>query len=90
MIYTKEDVAPARNVNGKDVALSDAERDAIAAEWSANEARDSTMSRTAELEKKRAFAMMSLQERVLAEAILDPDAPQPVKDYAAELAKGSP
>lgn len=39
MTYTRDDVAPFRCVDGKNVALTDAQRDAIAAEWNAEAAR---------------------------------------------------
>jgi hypothetical protein len=38
MPYTKDDVSDHRMVNGEKVMLSDAERQAIADEWTANEA----------------------------------------------------
>jgi len=79
-----------RCVNGTYVDMTPAEEAAQLAEWAANDQAIATRAAQQQREQRRAAALASLLDKVLAEALLDPNAPQPVKDYAAELAKGSP
>lgn len=83
--YTKDDVSAFRMVGGDRVRLSDDERQAIANEWNANEAAAELKRTKREAEAKRAAALRVLEDQRLAEAMKDPNAPQPVKDYAATL-----
>jgi len=89
MAYTKDDVATHRSMNGLAVPLSDEERQAIADRWNQDAAGELAKRRAVEVEAKRGAALAALQDKVLASALLDPNAPQAVKDYAVELAKGT-
>jgi len=78
-----------RCVNGTYVDMTPAEEAAQLAEWAANDQAFAAKAAQEQREQKRAAALVALQDKVLAEAMLDPNAPQAVKEYAAELAKGS-
>jgi uncharacterized protein YbjQ (UPF0145 family) len=87
-MLTRDEVADHRTVNGKKVALSDAERDTIAADRTAMQ--DEIQRVEAEMEKaeKRAAAVRAMQDRLLAEALIDPNAPAEIKAYAETISTG--
>ncbi len=72
-------------VNGEYIDMTAAEEAATRAEWAANDQAIAARTAQVQLEGKRAVALAALQEKVLAEALVDPAAPQAVKDYAAAL-----
>ena len=72
-------------VNGTYVDLTPAEEAAQLAEWVANDQATAAKAAQEQREQKRASALAALQDKVLAEALLDPNAPQAVKDYATVL-----
>ena len=84
MTYTIADVGK-RIVNGEEVSMTDAEKQAIADEWNVNVARAEAKRAAALIEQKRLAAMRVLQDQVLAAACADPNAPPEVKEYAAAL-----
>ncbi len=88
MTYAVADVGK-RIVDGVEIPMSDAEKQAIADEWNANEAHALAVRAAAALAGKRAAALEALQAQVLATALQDPSAPAAVKDYAAELQRKS-
>ena len=88
MTYSIADVG-ARLIDGVEVPMTDAEKQALADEWNANEARALAERNAATLARKRAAALEALQAQVLAAALQDPAAPAAVKDYAAELQRKS-
>ena len=85
MPFTKDDVSLYRSVNGIKVPLTNMERQVLADEWNKNEL-DAILERTRiNLETKKLLALQSLQLKVLEAALIDPNAPQEVKDYAELL-----
>ena len=84
MTYAIADVG-ARLIDGVEIPMTDAEKQAIADEWNANDALAATERAALVLARKRAAALEALQAQVLAAALQDPAAPAAVKDYAAEL-----
>jgi len=86
MTYTIADVGP-RVIDGVETPMSDEEKQQTVDEWNANEAAAAASISAAVAEKARAAALTALQDKALAQAIADPNAPQAVKDYAAVLAK---
>jgi hypothetical protein len=72
-------------VSGLRVDLTLEEDEAVRAEWAANDVIAAEERAVLELERKKAAATHALEERSLAEALTDPDAPQEVKDYAVAI-----
>ena len=85
MPFTKDEVALHRCVNGSLVELSPEERQAIADEWNANEAKYAERQRLARLEAAMLEACRAIEQKRLEDAMKDPLAPQQVKDYVELL-----
>lgn len=83
-MHTADDVGPAV-VNGVEMVLPLEERQKISDEWNANEQAAADAAHAGELAAKHAQALRALQDKVLADALADPNAPQAVKDYATLL-----
>ena len=72
-------------VHGQRVQMDAAEEVEIRAFWAANDGVRLSEEAAIELEAKRRAAIAAIQDELLDERVLDPNAPQEVKDYAAAL-----
>ena len=74
-----------RLIDGREIVLSDEEETIVRAEWLESATATIKKLAAAELEVKRLAALAALQAETLSMVLMDPNAPQEVKNYAAAL-----